>query len=167
MDKTAFFALAFMYPYPGHSENLLLESKKLLDEPEGKLVQNFAESLNSLSLSEQEELYTRTLDLNPMAAPYVGYQIWGESYKRGEFMAALNHEMIEDNVELDGELPDHLVPVLRYLTIASSPLPELLEVLAQSVEKMHQSLKKEDVDNPFLYLFEAIARTFNLLQVIE
>ena len=65
----------------------------------------FVEKIVPLSLSEQEELFTRTLDLSPLSAPYVGYHVWGESYKRGEFMAALNKEMKELGVDLDGELP--------------------------------------------------------------
>jgi len=37
-----------------------------------------------------EELYTRTFDLQAVCSPYVGYQLFGDSYKRGIFMARLN-----------------------------------------------------------------------------
>ena len=52
-----------------------------------------------LSLGEWEELHTRTLDLNPPAAPYVGYQIWGDSYQRGAFLAKMNRALVEAGVD--------------------------------------------------------------------
>ncbi len=100
-----------------------------------------------------------------MAAPYVGYQIWGESYKRGEFMAELSREMKEHQIDLEGELPDHLRPVLQYLTASSAPLPELIEVLDQAVNAMHKALKKAEDNNPYLLLFNAIGMACKSLQV--
>ena len=41
----------------------------------------FSTGLIRLPLGASEELHARTLDLNPPAAPYVGYQTWGESYR--------------------------------------------------------------------------------------
>jgi len=152
MDNLSLMAQALRYPYPGQIEKLSTQVISLNGQ-------------QSLSLSEHEELYTSTLDLTPLAAPYVGYQIWGESYKRGEFMAQLSHEMKEHQIDLEGELPDHLRPVLQYLTASASPLPELTEVLEQAVKAMHKSLKKTDDNNPYLLLFDAISMACKSLQV--
>ncbi len=165
MDTIALFAKAFQYPFPGQVNSMFEDTQKMRDMPGGKALTKFVKLLKELSLSEQEELYTRTLDLSPLTAPYVGYHIWGESYKRGEFMANLNSEMKKYEVELDGELPDHLLPILRYLHVCPTPMPELMEVLDQSLNLMKKSLKKSEDDNPYLYLFEALAYSFGAVKV--
>jgi nitrate reductase molybdenum cofactor assembly chaperone NarJ/NarW len=165
MDNLSLFAQAFQYPFPGQIDVLYTETQTMLNEPGGKALAKFAEKLKALSLSEQEELYTRTLDLSPLSAPYVGYHVWGESYKRGEFMAALNNEMKVYEIDLEGELPDHLLPILRYLHATPSPMAELMSILNQSLNSMIKSLKKGEDDNPFLHLFEALAQTFAAVKV--
>ena len=154
MDTLLLMAEALRYPHPGQVNALYTKVSKLNGQLGNKTFANFLAKTESLSLSEQEELFTRTLDLSPLAAPYVGYQIWGESYKRGEFMAALNSELKAHEIDLEGELPDHLRPILQYLSATSEPLPELVEVFGKSIKKMRNSLKKNDKDNPYLLLFE-------------
>ena len=156
MDNYTLLAQALRYPYPGQIDTLNTQAALLNGQPGSKAFAKFLAQLQPLSLSEQEELYTRTLDLSPLAAPYVGYHIWGESYKRGEFMAQLNREMKAHQIDLEGELPDHLRPILQYLKASPAPLPELIEVLDQAVKAMHKSLKKTEADNPYLLLFDAI-----------
>jgi len=165
MDILSVFALAFQYPFPGQIDVLVSETQALDNEPGGKALSKFAKKLEELSLSEQEELYTRTLDLSPLTAPYIGYHIWGENYQRGEFMAALNKEMRANDIDLEGELPDHLLPILRYLHTTSSPIPELIEILDQSLNSMIKALKKGEKDNPYLFLFEALIKSFGAVKV--
>ena len=165
MDNLSLLAQALRYPSPGQIDALYTQIASLNGRPGSKLFAKFLAQFQPLSLSEQEELYTRTLDLSPLAAPYVGYQIWGESYKRGEFMAELSHEMKVHQIDLEGELPDHLRPILQYLAVSPSPLPELIEVLDQAVKAMHKSLKKSEDNNPYLLLFDAIGMACKSLQV--
>lgn len=160
MGTYGLLAEALRYPAPGRIE--VLEAG-LIEMPSGgikKAFSVFVERIQGLTLGEWEELHTCTLDLNPPAAPYLGFQMWGESYKRGSFMAHLNYRIKELEIDTDGELPDHLIPVLRYLETASArgrnPSAELLEVLAPAVVKMHNVLRKSEPDNPYVYLFEAI-----------
>ena len=84
-------------------------------------LRRFLDEVAPLGLGEWEELHTRTLDLSPQFVPYVGHSVWGESYKRGAFMAELNREMAAAGMDLYGELPDHLEPVLRYLDLVEEP----------------------------------------------
>lgn len=165
MENISLLAQALRYPFSGHIDALTAQAASLDGEPGSKAFSKFLDQFQPLSLSEQEELHTRTLDLTPLAAPYVGYQIWGESYKRGEFMAELNREMKAHQIDLEGELPDHLRPILQYLKASSAPLPELIEVLDQAVKAMHKSLKKTEKNNPYLFLFDAIAVACKSLQV--
>ena len=49
---------------------------------------------------------------------------------------------VEAGVDASGELPDHLIPVLRYLGWASDPLPELVAVFEPAVRRMLQALRE-------------------------
>jgi len=123
MDNLSLYARAFQYPSQGQIAKLFEDTQTMENKPGSKEFAKFVKELHQLSLSEQEELFTRTLDLSPLSAPYVGYHTWGESYKRGEFMAALSKEMKILEIHLEGELPDHLLPILRYLHATPTPLP--------------------------------------------
>lgn len=165
MGTYAWIAEAFRYPAPGRVGTLRIG----LDEiPTGAVKDacwTFLTKIEELSLSQWEELYTRTLDLNPQAAPYVGFQTWGENYQRGQFLASLNQAFRPLVIDLDGELPDHIVPILRYLEAAPQPMPELVEVLEPSIKRMAGVLRKADPKNYYLDLFEAVLHSISSLQV--
>ncbi len=155
MNTWALLAEAFRYPRPGLREILERETAALPGGAVRASLERFLQALAPLSLAAWEELYTRTFDLNPLAAPYLGFHRWGESYARGDFMAKLNARYRALNLDTDGELPDHVVPVFRYLAVAESPLPELLEVLPIGLKAMHKALADAEADNPYLPLLEA------------
>ena len=99
-DAYMTLADAFCYPAPGRLDAL---KQGLAAMPRGAGKDAYAAFLNGidrLPLGEWEELHTRTLDLNPPAAPYVGYQMWGESYQRGAFLAKMNRALTEAGVEI-------------------------------------------------------------------
>ena len=155
-DAYVTLADAFSYPAPGRLETLKRGGAAM---PQGAGKDAYAAFLNGidcLPLGAWEELHTRTLDLNPPAAPYVGYQTWGESYQRGAFLAKMNREFAEAGVETDGELPDHLAPILRYLAAVPDPLPEMVEVLGPAVSRMLEALRKAESDNPYVSLLQAV-----------
>lgn len=64
-----------------------------------------------------EELYTRTFDMQPCCCPYVGYQLCGESRGRTLFLLKLKELYLEHAFEENGELPDHLSVMLRFLAL--------------------------------------------------
>jgi len=148
-------AEAFRYPSPGHLETLEEGLRFLSTGKEKELIDSFVSQIRQISLGAWEELHTRTLDLNPPAAPYVGFQTWGESYQRGEFLSKMNGALVQAKIETDGELPDHLIPVFRYLALSHDPLPELVEVLEPAFRRMEGALRNVDANNPYLYLMEA------------
>ncbi len=158
MNRTLFTLLAeaFRYPHPGHLEQLERGLAALPESAARPHLERFIRAAGARSLDDWEMLYTRTLDLSPLVAPYVGYQQWGENYRRGNFMSRMNAELARLGIETDGELPDHLIPVLRYLAAAETPLPELLENLAPAVDKMRAALRKAEKDNPYLFLLQAV-----------
>ena len=161
MREMAFVAEALCYPAPGSLERLEIGWQNLPASAAKDDLGAFLNYIQQLTLGEWEELHTHTLDLNPPAAPYLGYQTWGESYQRGIFMAQLNREFVEAGVSSQGELPDHLVPVLRYLDSTVQPLPELLEILEPAVRKITTELKKSDPNNPYLHLLKAVLSAYD------
>ncbi len=151
-------AEAFGYPGPGRLAALQAGLKELPAESAAGVkapVQAFLDKVGCLSVGEWEELHTRTLDLNPPAAPYVGFQTWGETYPRGAFLARLSRALAEVDIDLEGELPDHLAPVLRYLGQSVDPLPELVGLLGPALRRMQAALAAKEPANPYLDLLEA------------
>ena len=150
MGVFSILAETFRYPAPGRQQMLEKQLQSLQHGAARDHLECFMTRLKKLRLNEWEELYTSTLDLNPDTPPYIGYMIWGDYYMRGRFLAQLNHAMQEASIDLDGELPDHLVPVLRYLDRVPDPIEELKAVLVPAVQAMVDSLAKIDPNNLYL-----------------
>ncbi|MCP4958687.1 MAG: nitrate reductase [Actinomycetia bacterium] len=156
---TAFETVAMGYRYPTASAAAELAAT-VEAEPRGEVarhMRSFIDEVAALPLGRWEELHTSTLDLSAPVAPYVGHVVWGENYRRGAFMADLQREMNIAGIELSGELPDHIEPVLRYLAAVTDPLPDLLDVLAGAVTDMHKTLQSAAPDNPYCHLLAATA----------
>jgi nitrate reductase delta subunit len=72
-------------------------------------------------------------------------------------MVEMKAALEEEGVPMNGELPDHLDPVMRYLAVADPPIPALVEVFPTAIAKMQKKLRETDDTSPYLYLLEAIA----------
>lgn len=110
----------------------------------------------SWTLGEWEEHYTRVFDHNPPSALYLGYQMWGDRYQRGELMATLARAQKVAGVDPAGELPDHLVPVLLYLAAVTDPLPQVLEILPGAVEKIRRAVEDLAPGSPYLAVLDDV-----------
>lgn len=165
-DRAAFLTLAeaLHYPGPGSLDVLELGLSNLPNTPLRRSFGHFMKGVRPLRPHEFEELYTRTLELAPLTAVYVGYQVWGDAYPRGEFMAALNRTYADMGLDTQGELPDHLGVILRYLAQTPEPLPELRNVLEPSVKAMHDTLKTLEPRNPYLHLLDAVESAVQALR---
>ncbi len=154
--------LCLSYPQPGRRDELggLVETL-----PVGAIRSELQAFVAAISLMEQgdwEELHTRTLDLSPQFVPYVGHVVWGESYRRGAFMADLQRAQLDAGIDQRGELPDHLAPVLAYVGAVDEPLGDLLEVLPQAVAAMRKELGKADPGNPYRHVLAAAATAVDI-----
>ena len=113
-----------------------------------------------------EEIYTATFDVNPTCTIYTGYQLFGESYKRGEFMVRLRQKYRQWDFSEGNELPDHLAVLLRFLgrldpheTLAR----ELIEdCLMPALEKMNGSFPEPSGGNinPYACVLRAATSVF-------
>jgi nitrate reductase delta subunit len=158
-------AMALRYPGPGRLQELRETWEALPGGPVRRHLLKFLGEIEKLSPAGWEELHTRTLDLAPIFAPYVGFTIWGENYQRGEFMAAVKVAQDEIGIDRDGELPDHLEPVLRYLAATDQPFPGLVEVFPQALTKMQKTLKEAESDNAYRHVLAAGAAAAERLEV--
>ncbi len=74
--------------------------------------QSFAEET---SVGKLQEVYSGFFDLNSICHPYVGYQLFGENYKRSVFLVELKKSYRSGGFESDPtEMPDRLSIVLRF-----------------------------------------------------
>ena len=95
----------------GHCYERLQQS-----QPEAApLLESFYQAMEQRRLEQMQELYTTTFDMQPVCYPYLGYQLFGESYKRGAFMAQLNEAYHAFGYSAGQELPDHLSIILHFL----------------------------------------------------
>jgi nitrate reductase molybdenum cofactor assembly chaperone NarJ/NarW len=157
-------AEAFRYPAPGRLEALRKGAAELPAGPARSGIEEFLRAVGARPLEAWEELCTRTLDLELATAPYLGYQIWGDKYQRSPLLAELKVAMEAAGVDLDGELPDHLVPVLRYLDSGAVPLPSLLGILEPALRSLEKALESSDPDNPYCHLVAGARRQCQTLE---
>lgn len=120
----------------------------------------FINAVSPFSLSQVQELYTRTFDLNPVCALEIGYHLFGENYKRGEFLANLRETEAPFDLGQRDQLPDYLpvlLRLLRKLTDEELKTSLIAECMLPAIAKMLKSFK--DNDNPYRYLLRALQNT--------
>lgn len=157
------FAALLEYPSAETTEQArdCLEQLKPTHPETAEALEKFVRRLDQLSLEKMRELYTVTFDMQPVCYPYVGYHLFGESYKRGAFMAQLNEPYHSCGYSAGQELPDHLAVILRFLgldsTNRSGEFCHVLinEGLIPTLEKMLKVFGAES-ENPYAGLLSAL-----------
>lgn len=122
-------------------------------------VERFAAGVREMSVTDLEELFTRTFDINPVCSLEVGWQLFGEEYERGTFLVRMRQEMRRLGLAESTELPDHLAHVLAVLGRMEADRADdfAAACVLPAVERMCASLVGKDV--PYEHALEAI-RTF-------
>jgi nitrate reductase delta subunit len=147
------------YPVPSYPERLaeIAALSAVIDGQAANLLADFRRAVQDRSLTELEELYTQTFDLNPNASLDIGWHLFGEDYARGEFLVKLRHEMRRYGVADRDELPDSLLSVLPLMV--RMPEEEAAQLrtrfILPAVEKIRGAVPPEQ--NPFAYLLAALA----------
>ena len=134
------------------------------------LLESFYHATEQRRLEQLQELYTTTFDMQPVCYPYLGYQLFGESYKRGAFMAQLNEAYHALGYSAGKELPDQLSVILRFLSLdADNRQGDFCQTLVNeglkpALEKMLKTFGEQS-ENPYFGLLTAL-QSF-LIQIPE
>jgi nitrate reductase delta subunit len=162
------FADLVGYPTPALAGQALETAAGVGVAQAAALLHEFHSFVEQASPARLEELYTGTFDLQAVCYPYVGYHLFGDSYKRGMFMAQLNAGYREKGFSTGKELPDHVAVILRFL--ASVPEAErngttapddefgqalLGEGLIPALNKMARAFDDQS-DNPYAGVLRAL-----------
>jgi nitrate reductase delta subunit len=117
----------------------------------------FINFLEQQELPQIEELYTSAFDLQAISFPYVGYQLCGESQARTLFLMKLQEIYNQQQFSSDGELPDHLSVMLRFIGTISDPQGNseiISDGLLPALEKIIQGI--ENQRHPYRQLLMAL-----------
>lgn len=120
------------FPGPGLAGRgrALLESLRDLCPEAAREVEQFLDQIPPATL-DQQELHTRTFDVQALTTLDVGYVLFGDDYKRGALLSQLSQEHRRANNDCGGELADHLPNLLRLI-----PKIEDRELLGELVEQI-------------------------------
>ena len=106
-------------------------------EEAAELLRRFRDFVAVTPLGELQEAYTLAFDLDslsesePTCYPYVGHHLFEENHKRSAFILGLLERYRVHDFEADaGELPDHLVVVLRFVAACDDD-----ELVAETVDE--------------------------------
>ena len=112
--------LADLFIYPeadSHKEKIKAIHQYLsVHSPNASDAMNlFMEFLDAATLTDMQELYLRSFDVQAITTLDIGFILFGEDYKRGQLLVNLNREHREAGNICHTELSDHLPNVLRLL----------------------------------------------------
>lgn len=119
LDQNLYTTLSQLLDYPRSNYRALsteLATKLFQIDPKWQeTVAPFVTSLNELDDGKIEELFTSTFDVQGVCCLEVGYAMFGEDYKRGQYMAELKVLYRDLSIDCSVELPDHLSNMLRMI----------------------------------------------------
>lgn len=103
----------------------------------------FLGQVGGLGTESLQELFTQTFDLNPVCVLEVGWQLYGDEYRRGEFLVRMRQSLHEHSLQPSTELPDHLTVILRLLPSLEPEEAEILvaEFVLPAMDKMLAGLE--------------------------
>ncbi len=134
------------YPDEGFHAFVAACVSNLEDYPESlEQLTPFLDYVKGASRTELEELYIRTFDIHAVCHLDIGYVLFGEDYKRGQFLVEMKQEQIRAGNDCGAELPDHLPCVLNLLGMMEDQAraQDLVQILVlPAIYKMIQSFKK-------------------------
>jgi len=136
MNRKAFGLLAAVLDYPGSALpaavsrliGLLAEDS----QQAAAALTAFQGALQSEGLTGLQEWYIRTFDFRADSSLYIGHHLFGETGRRGVFLAELTDRYREYQLPATEELPDHISCLLRYLA-ALEPGEEASELIRACV----------------------------------
>lgn len=121
-------------------------------------IQKFLDYIETVPFSRMEELYSSNFDISPACYIYAGHQLFGEGFKRSEFIIGLKEKFREYDFDWGNELPDHFSVLIKFLAeielFEDTAKDMINDCLLPSMKKMIKGLTRKDTDqqNPFWYV---------------
>ena len=132
MKQQAYQLLADILDYPNPAMPFSVQRLVfLLQEEEPRAAAAMAEFqsvLETAGIARFQELYIQTFDFRADCSLYVGHYLFGESGRRGLFLAELSERYRERQLAAISDIPDHMSCLLRYLA-ALEPGEEAAELI--------------------------------------
>ena len=141
LEHYKLFAEVFKYP-TSQTVAKIAEIKALLDDrypAAGQEFERFSDFIENSSDNEIEEIFGKTFHIQAICFLDLGYVIFGEDYKRGEFLVKMKKEQKDNNNDCGIELADNLPNVLNLLAIHKDEkfINELMVmIMIPALEKM-------------------------------
>lgn len=139
-------ALSEAFSYPWDKERLISSVEGIAGylgkTGEENSLAGLREFISQSDLGRIQEDYISAFDLSPACAPYVGYHLYGDNHKKGEYMIKVKGVYREHGYRPpEDELPDHLAVMFDFVAGLSKrgADEERKEFLAAY---MHQGLRK-------------------------
>jgi len=152
MDYAHYRHLAELLDFPG--PGLAARGKALADRLASRYtdariaIESFLAAVPEGTV-EQQELHTRTFEVQALTTLDAGYVLFGDDYKRGEMLSNLNREHAKAGNDCGSELADHLPNLLRLLPkLENAGLREELvrEVLVPALMLMIREFDPERIE---------------------
>lgn len=132
MKQQAYELLADILDYPNPAMPLSVQRLVFLLQEEEPLaaaaLAEFQSVLETAGIARFQELYIQTFDFRADCSLYVGHYLFGESGRRGLFLAELSERYRERRLAASSDIPDHMSCLLRYLA-ALEPGEEAAELI--------------------------------------
>lgn len=117
--KRTYELLADVFDYPGAGLPAAVNQLVALwpeHSPDGSAALiAFQSALETAGVVRFQELYIQTFDFRADCSLYIGHYLFGESGRRGLFLAGLSEKYRERQLPATTEVPDHLSCLFRYL----------------------------------------------------
>jgi nitrate reductase delta subunit len=161
-NETAPSVLTFIAQLLAYPDSSVLVNRQVIAEDcfvalqndtEGlaQLFQPFVAFVQTATISDQQEAYTRTFDFNPASSLEVGWHLYGEDYARGDFLVKCRDLLATYGIpESTTELPDHLVYLLQVLAAMPPDVAQAFgsQYVARAVDKLVPGLDSKRRDIP-------------------
>jgi nitrate reductase delta subunit len=169
-QKEIYIRLGNLLDYPdGQLSAHSTECEQLLVSEMPDASHQMRKFLDFVSVTPQgrmEEIYTGTFDVSPTCFIFAGYMLFGETFKRGEFLVQLQERFHQHNFSVGKELADHIAVIFKF--IATLDEGEILrreiieDCLLPVLEKMASSFKVDtDRANPYVHVLRAGIEALN------
>jgi len=186
---TQYALMADLFRYPGTDfKQQVIETQTMLRVlyPEvADTLQRFTEWVETTPLHEVEEIFSRTFHVQAICYLDLGFVIFGEDYKRGEFLVNMKREQAEAGNDCGEELPDNLANMLSLLPLLKDDdfraelagrvmmpalrkmiaefSPRKLELRTNMLRKKHNAIIMDGQENINVY-HDALLTLFRMLE---